>query len=109
MRLHPPERAQSEPAKRALQLADVMPPYGELVQQIEGALAQLRRGVLERLDELTLDGQRRATQLFDAAPGSVQQDRKRDLAGGETGAASLPLLSYLAGPPCHWRMRRRTA
>jgi hypothetical protein len=54
MRLHAPQGAQSKAREFVLKVSYVMAPYGELVDQVEGALAHRGRGQLDPGSKLLL-------------------------------------------------------
>ncbi len=62
MRLHPPQRRETEPGQRVLQVAHVVATHRQVVDEVAHALAPQWWRVGERVREVRLEGQRRAAQ-----------------------------------------------
>ena len=86
VRLHPPERREPQARERVLHVAHVVPPHGEVVEQVAQALAAHRRGTGQCLGELGLEDERRPAQLLDGAQGARGSDVAADVLGSDAGA-----------------------
>ena len=82
MRLQAPQRTQAQPGELVLQLAHVMPAYGEVVDEVVRTFAHRRRRGVEFGSELLLGRQRRPVQLVDAAGRAVEAEGSGNFAFG---------------------------
>jgi hypothetical protein len=79
VRLHAPQGAESKARELVLKLTHVMAPYGEVVDEVEGALAHRRCDQLELGAKLLFGGKSSAPQLLDTAVRSPEPNRPGNL------------------------------